>query len=153
MQFILYVYLGTTPKESVEIKERKTSMSSIDEVDSTSREISQEKRSRLESSDYNAKTMEDLEYLQEDLHKELAEINEKSLQKRKHKKTSSSSHRDKRHKEKTTSRHKEREKGKSGRNDERDQQRERGKDREREKDKQRSSDSRGGDVRREVDLS
>ena len=109
-----------------------------------SKERKQEKRERLESSDYITKTMEDLEYLQEDLHKELAEITGKSLQKRKHKKASSSSHRDRRHREKTTSRHKEREKRSGERSGERDQQRER----QRDKEKQRSNDSR--DFRREV---
>lgn len=120
----------------------------MDEPDGISKDTRQERRKRLESSDYIAKTMEDLEDLQEDLHKELAEIT--GLHKRKHKKAGSSSHREKRHKEKATSRHKERDKGKDTRgSDQRDRQKERGKEKEREKDKQRNSESHS-DFRREV---
>lgn len=161
----IYIFLptsGKTQRKTAEKKERKASHSSIEEVDGTSRAKSQEKRKRLESSDYITKTMADLEDLQEDIHKELAEITEKSLQKRKHKKGSSSNHRDKRHKEKTTSRHKEKgrekEKVKDGREKEvsakmrgrpKEKEKEKLKQREREKEKQRNSESRG-DFRREV---
>ncbi|XP_028393647.1 cyclin-dependent kinase 11B-like [Dendronephthya gigantea] len=142
---------GTTQRGFKETKGRKLSPISMDEPDvGTSKDT--EKRKRLESSDYTAKTMEDLEDLQEDLHKELAEIT--GLHKRKHKKAGSSSHREKRHKEKTASRHKEREKGKDARNsDQRDRQKERGKEREREKDIKQRSGENHGDFKREVSLS
>lgn len=145
---IFFFHKATITKESAETKERKASVSSVDEIDGSSRGIVQEKRKRLESGDYNTKTMEDLEYLQEDLHKELAEITEKSLGKRKHKKRSASSHRESRHKERTRSRYQERERGKDSREgDVKAKQKERAKERER--DKQRSNENRS-DVKREV---
>ena len=52
-------------------------------------------------SDYSTKSVEDLEYLQEDIHKELAQISEKQRQRKKHKKTSSST-REKHHRERSS---------------------------------------------------
>ena len=88
-------------------KDARTSISKKEQRKADEEEEEDGGRSYGQSTDYSKQSMEDLEDLQEDIHKELAQITGRSLEKRKHKKRSSSSHREKRHKEKSSSRHKE----------------------------------------------
>lgn len=125
--------------ESVD-DEMKSDMNSVKDVDDNvdgKTNVTGEKRKRLESSDYITKTMEDLEDLQEDLHKELAQITEKSSRKGKSRKDHRK--RDKHQNDESFLKYRNREKDT----------RIRQKDRTREREQQRKNDNRS-ESRREV---